>query len=189
MLTKFEIQKSRKKFKKGKCARRVDQSIKEAWKQTKEGRGVKKQGKKDPKNPLDVHMGPTHPIALLLRSFHRCTIIFGFFKGSKIKMAVTLNPAVGLAQSTYRWKAFFEQISVESKIVSIGAKTRKIQPLKVCAKNSTRDCNFAHGNHKNLLVTLLFLWRLVGQGRDLPYKEDCLLQTQNKEGKKESKNL
>ena len=78
---------------------------------------------------------------------------------------------------------------MEPKITSIGAETRKIWPLQVGAINSTQDCNFVLGNHKNLSLTLLFLWRLVGQGRDLTYKEDCFLQTWNKEGKKEKKNL
>ena len=79
------------------CVRRVDLSIKEDWKQTKDGRRVKKQGKKDPKIPLGVHMGPTHPIALLIRSFHMCTIIFGFFRDNKIKIAITLNLTIGSA--------------------------------------------------------------------------------------------
>ena len=71
----------------------------------------------------------------------------------------------------------------------IRAKMKKIWPLKVDAIISTRDCNFPLGNHKNLSLTLLFIWRLVGQGRELPYKEDCMLQTWNKEGNKEMKNL
>ena len=102
----MKTQKSRKIFKKEKYAKRVDYSIKEVWKQIKDGRGVKKQGKKDLKIPLDVHMGPTHPIAQL--TFHMCTIIFGFFRGGKIKMAITLNSAIRLVQSIHHWIALFE---------------------------------------------------------------------------------
>lgn len=50
---------------------------------------------------------------------------------------------VGFGKSTCRWKACFELISVEPKIVSIKVEMTEIWPLEVSVEISTQDDNCA----------------------------------------------